>query len=561
MYVVIYHENIMHYKMNFLPSTETMINKIKEIYAKYDYKFYDIKNNDDLMIIYNLFIHDIVPRDDNKISDDIIYSYGVYYRIQENYGKMKKYYLMGIERGCIKSMNALADYYGNIEHNYKRMRKYYLMAIKEGDDADAMNNMGSYYHSAKRRCSRSDVISTCYRAKKYYRMAINKGHVDAMYNLGLYYDNIEHNYDMMEKYFLMAVEYGNIEAMYALGHYYRDKHNNELMKKYLLMAIDNGRTDAMYELGCYYRDKGDDYELMKKYLLMAIDNGCVDAMYDLGCYYRYEGDDFELMKKYFLMAGEAGDDNSFIELVCYYNGVEDNFNLAKEYFLKVYENIDFNSDDMEEILCHDDEYDNLIKVYHLIAIEKGDIDAMYSMAKYHKREGEYGLMKYYFLMAIKKGDSRSMFAIGNYYAKLAKGEYYSKINEIELMKKYYLMAMDKGHATACDRLIDYCYNINNDEYVYGKVFTHMIKYNRYNGFKKHLMIKFYDHSFTNHELNIIANKAPEELAISPEIIKVLNKMLNTNIDIMKLHFDYSMEGKGFKEAKADFIDNISKHTQ
>lgn len=61
-YVVKYHENIMHYKMNFLPSTETMINKIKGIYIKYDYTFYDIKHNDDLTIIYNLFIHGIIAQ-------------------------------------------------------------------------------------------------------------------------------------------------------------------------------------------------------------------------------------------------------------------------------------------------------------------------------------------------------------------------------------------------------------------------------------------------------------------------------------------------------------------
>ena len=41
--------------------------------------------------------------------------------------------------------------------------------------------------------------------KKYYLMAIEKGNSDAMTSLGLYYEWIENNYDLMKKYFFMAI--------------------------------------------------------------------------------------------------------------------------------------------------------------------------------------------------------------------------------------------------------------------------------------------------------------------------------------------------------------------
>ena len=68
-------------------------------------------------------------------------------------------------------------------------------------------------------------------------MAIEKGHLDAMYNLGDYYENIVYNYDLMKKYYLMAIEKGNLDAMHRLGLYYETNHYNyNLMKKYYLLC-------------------------------------------------------------------------------------------------------------------------------------------------------------------------------------------------------------------------------------------------------------------------------------------------------------------------------------
>jgi hypothetical protein len=72
-------------------------------------------------------------------------------------------------------------------------------------------------------------------------MAIEKGHSCAMYNLGIYYKNVEKNYDLVVKYYIMAIEKGNTHAMNSIGVYYHDiEKKYELAVKYYLKAIMNG---------------------------------------------------------------------------------------------------------------------------------------------------------------------------------------------------------------------------------------------------------------------------------------------------------------------------------
>jgi hypothetical protein len=64
-----------------------------------------------------------------------IYMYhhiGSYYKKQEDYDNMKKYYLMGINNGCHDYIFYLGSYYKKQE-DYDNMNKYYLMAIEKGN--------------------------------------------------------------------------------------------------------------------------------------------------------------------------------------------------------------------------------------------------------------------------------------------------------------------------------------------------------------------------------------------------------------------------------------------
>jgi len=83
------------------------------------------------------------------------------------------------------------------------------------------------------------------------------------FNIGVYYNFIEINYDEAKKYYMMAIEKGNNYAMNNLGCYYHFiEKNYELAKKYYMMAIEKDDEYAMTYLGNYY-EKQKNYEWLK----------------------------------------------------------------------------------------------------------------------------------------------------------------------------------------------------------------------------------------------------------------------------------------------------------
>lgn len=85
-----------------------------------------------------------------------------------------------------------------------------------------------------------------------YLIGIEKGDADAMYNLGYYYKQME-DYNNMLKYFLMAVDKNHVEAMFQLGnYYYYYGKNDSLMIKYYSMAGNKGHHIALFRLGEHY---------------------------------------------------------------------------------------------------------------------------------------------------------------------------------------------------------------------------------------------------------------------------------------------------------------------
>ena len=83
------------------------------------------------------------------------------------------------------------DYYK--KKDYNQMKKYYLQAVEKGHSR-AMFNLGLYYEEIEKNPSKM---------KKYYGLAIKKGHSGAMFNLGVYYEIDEENPIIAEKYYEM----------------------------------------------------------------------------------------------------------------------------------------------------------------------------------------------------------------------------------------------------------------------------------------------------------------------------------------------------------------------
>lgn len=198
--------------------------------------------------------------------------------------------------------------YGNnsISEIFKKAVKYYWMAIEKGH-IDAIYYLADFYR----------YKNIDYEAHKYYLMAIDKGHSGAMYVLGKYYEEIEENFSMATNYYLMAIEKGNSQAMFAMGSYFNNMNEYTEAKKYYKMAIKKGNIDAMLNLASIYMNEDENYIQAKKYYKMAVEKGNIDAMRELAFLYMDEDENYTKAKKYFLMVikqGELFDVKNYLEI-------------------------------------------------------------------------------------------------------------------------------------------------------------------------------------------------------------------------------------------------------
>jgi TPR repeat protein len=133
--------------------------------------------------------------------------------------------------------------------------------------------------------------------------------------LGCYYE-LEDDDEKAVKYYKMAIDKGDNEAVYNLGYYYQQNRQFKEMMECYIKAIDNGHMDAMNNLGYHYhmllsrdhfvlgkfRNKREEsnYGNMLKYYHMAIKNGCKMAAFNM-CQFHYGMADVIGMKKYYEM--------------------------------------------------------------------------------------------------------------------------------------------------------------------------------------------------------------------------------------------------------------------
>ena len=249
-----------------------------------------------------------------------------------------------------------------------------------------------------------DRVQTIYsEAEKYYLLAIEKGQVGALFNLGNLYVN-KGNYSEAEKYYLLAIEKGHIGAMYNMGLLYANQNNIEGAEKYYLMAIQMGDVDAMYNLALLYFNERRFLEA-EKYYLLAIEKGHFSAMYNLGNLYTAQRN-FVEAEKCFLLAIEKEHTKALYNLGNLYTS-QGNFIEAEKCFL--------------------------------LAIEKGHISAMYNLGNLYVHQGKFSEAEKFYLLAIEKGFVNAIYNLGLLY------DYQDNYLEAE---KYYLMAIEKGYLSA-----------------------------------------------------------------------------------------------------------------
>ena len=195
-----------------------------------------------------------------------------------------------------------------------------------------------------------------------------------------------------------------------------------------------------------------------------------------------------------------------------------------------------------------------MKKYYLMAIEFGDSESMINLGFYYQTvEKDYVLMKKYYLMAIELEYSDAMNNLANYY-------HFVEI-DYTLMKKYYLMAIKLGNATAMDNLTDYYKSINSPK----EYKLHM----RYKDLVSREKLISGIKSFSESKLSPKDKKLLEFISTFefeknddiPSSLFLLSEILKNQIDIMELHFKYTVNAEGYEAAKKDYLSLISKGNQ
>src|SRR5437868_14282390 len=152
--------------------------------------------------------------------------------------------------------------------------------------------------------------------------------------------------------------------------------------------------------------------------------------------------------------------------------------------------------------------------------------------------------KKYYLLGINLNNIRSMNNLGYYYQ-------YIKIN-YNKMKKYFLMSINLNNSDAMHNLGSYYYNIKK----------------KYNFALKYYLLAIHNDCDKSIDLDF-----SKDIEITPDIIENIDpnpkfptyinsyiklykqhiKLINENIDLIELQFNYEHGEIGFQEAKGDFL--------
>lgn len=311
---------------------------------------------------------------------------------------------------------------------------------------------------------------------------------------------------------------------------------------------------------------------MIEYCLKEIDNQCVEAMFYLGLYYQVADKNDDLMKKYYLMAIEHGYNSAINNLGIYYCDI--NEELAITFFLMGVVNKDYRSMyNLGTIYCEKKDYETMLKYYLMSLEQQYSAPALDSLINhYHSRENNMEKVIYYCLIGAKHENVKCMYILGIYY---------NNRNEEE-MKKYLVMASEHGHEKSMIELINYykypelkTYLWHGMKYHPAICFKELNNIYRFNNIKLlKLHIKCIDYNVTNRKkiiklFNAVCNEKAVDMDKYLQLItsfqflpeddlcvglRLLTNTLNQKIELIDLHFKYSLEGLGFKEAKQDFLE-------
>lgn len=220
---------------------------------------------------------------------------------------------------------------------------------------------------------------------------------------------------------------------------------------------------------------------------------------------------------------------------------------------------------------------NKAKCHYLIAIERGNTVAIHNLADLYMETKDYDNAEHYYLMAVKYNTNsfnglawfynniKKDFINAEIYYKIAASHgnilpmnnlacfYYKRGNYVDA-KVYSLMAIKHGNVQSINILMN-CYKINENTVELINLFT------KYHDFIKRTKIIYYVGQIWNSELYFDEYQHLVKFLLFfefqtgddiPTSLKTFAKMLKNKLIIIKLHFDYGIDGPGFHDAKNDF---------
>lgn len=166
---------------------------------------------------------------------------------------------------------------------------------------------------------------------------------------------------------------------------------------------------------------------------------------------------------------------------------------------------------------------------------------------------DYEKAEKYYLMVIDEGNIRAIYNLAVYYYK--KTDY-------EQMEKYYLIAIEKDYVEAMKNLEKFYVK---KIYMHDKIFKLFALYSKFpnkidNVDRKNviLVIKHLWQGKINKDqkikfIKLLLNYDFKENDCLPSSLKIFMNIIKNNLNILALHFKYSLNSIGFNDAKKDYI--------
>ena len=364
----------------------------------------------------------------------------IYYK-EGNNEKAKEWHKKSANLGSSIAMNNLGIIYER-EGNIEEAKEWYEKAYNEGYEKskEKLENLMSseeIYKKGKFYYNQEDYE----KSEKWYKMAADKGNVDAMFDLAydIYNGNIPSKKDinLAKKWYEKAANLGNIVAMNNLGFIYYKEGNNEKAKEWHKKSANLGSSIAMNNLGIIYEREGN-IEEAKEWYEKAYNEGyekskeklenlmSSEEIYKKGKFY-YNQEDYEKSEKWYKMAAGKGNVAAMFSLAC-----------------DIYDINNKNSKSTEK----DNE---LSRKWYEKAANLGNRVAMNNLGRNYENEGNIEKAKEWYEKAYNKGSKEAEEKLENLLNSeemYEKGRFYYDQKDYEKSEKWYKMAADKGNTKA-----------------------------------------------------------------------------------------------------------------